>query len=337
MEVLRKSAPPSIAASAASADQRGVGELAGLEDRLQRRVAADVLDLAHRGGDYGGVRRRATCAPGHDQVDLVGAVAEGVARVRLHRLDALVAAGEVDHRGDADAGVGERGLGLRHEARPDADRRDRALRGLGAAAQLGDRPPRRSPRRGWSGRGRPGRGGRRSTRSLAALTARPSPCGSAVKAPGSSAPTVVRARSPARSARMTGVSGAANSASFWRQPPQGGTGSGLSAITQHLGDLAPAGEAHRGDGAGLGAGALRVGDVLDVAAAVDAAVRAADRRADLEAGIGRVGVLARGAGGLEQVHRRRAPVAISSPDYGPPRRGVGKGGAPAERFGGSGA
>jgi hypothetical protein len=48
------------------------------------------------------------------------------------------------------------------------------------------------------------------------------------KAPGRSSATVIRRSSPVERASVTTTSGSANSASFWRQPPQGGTGSGLS-------------------------------------------------------------------------------------------------------------
>ena len=53
----------------------------------------------------------------------------------------------------------------------------------------------------------------------------------APKAPGSRSPTVVRNSAPPVVASVTGVSGPANSASFCRQPPQGGTGRGLAAMT----------------------------------------------------------------------------------------------------------
>ena len=48
---------------------------------------------------------------------------------------------------------------------------------------------------------------------------------------GRSSPTVVSSTSPETVARITFVSARANSESFWRQPPQGGTGRGLSAMT----------------------------------------------------------------------------------------------------------
>ena len=44
-------------------------------------------------------------------------------------------------------------------------------------------------------------------------------------------PTVVSSRAPFSDSNVTGTSGPANSAIFWRQPPQGGTGVGLSAMT----------------------------------------------------------------------------------------------------------
>ena len=66
-----------------------------------------------------------------------------------------------------------------------------------------------------------------------------------------------------------------------------------------------AGERHRGDRAGLRAGSLRIGGVLDVAARKDRARRGAQRRADLETRIGRVGVRLRGLCRGEQFAKRR--------------------------------
>ena len=52
---------------------------------------------------------------------------------------------------------------------------------------------------------------------------------------------------------------------------------------------------------GLGAGALGIGDVLDIAATMTVARRStANGRADLEAGIGRIGAFADFGGGLQQ-------------------------------------
>ena len=65
------------------------------------------------------------------------------------------------------------------------------------------------------------------------------------------------------------------------------------------------GERHRGDRAGFRAGPLRIGGVLDVAAGKDRAGRRAQGRADLEAGIGRVGVRLRGFCRGEQFGKRR--------------------------------
>ena len=110
------------------------------------------------------------------------------------------------------------------------------------------------------------------------------------KAPGKSAPIVVRARSPSGPARMTGVVRQGELGELLAAAAAGGDDLGAVGHHQHLGDRGLAGGDHRGDGAGLGAGALRIGDVLDVAADEDAAVRAAQRRADLEARIGRMGV-----------------------------------------------
>ncbi len=53
----------------------------------------------------------------------------------------------------------------------------------------------------------------------------------AVKTPGRSSATVRVRVLPSVVARVTRTSGPANSAIFWRQPPQQGTGSGLSAMT----------------------------------------------------------------------------------------------------------
>ena len=63
---------------------------------------------------------------------------------------------------------------------------------------------------------------------------------------------------------VTGTPSPANSASFWRQPPQGGTGGGAIRDHGNLHDFAVAGSDHRGDRTRLGAGAFGVGHVLDV-------------------------------------------------------------------------
>ena len=70
---------------------------------------------------------------------------------------------------------------------------------------------------------------------------------------------------------------------------------------QHLGDLALAGGHHGGDGPGLGACALGIGDVFHVAAGEDAPRGSADRGADLEAGIGGMGALSRGGCGCDEI------------------------------------
>ena len=79
-------------------------------------------------------------------------------------------------------------------------------------------------------------------------------------------------------------------------------GRGLGAVGQHedLGDLAIAGPHHGGDGPGLGAGALGIGDVLDIAAGVDSAIVSQQRCPDLEARIGRIGARLNGGGSGEQ-------------------------------------
>lgn len=69
-------------------------------------------------------------------------------------------------------------------------------------------------------------------------------------------------------------------------------------------DAALAGERHRTDGAGLGAVPDRVGGVLDIAAGKYSAARRANRRADLEARIGRIGVLVSGFGRCEEFGER---------------------------------
>ena len=74
---------------------------------------------------------------------------------------------------------------------------------------------------------------------------------------------------------------------------------------QDLGDAPLAGERHRGDRAGLGAGALRIGGVLDIAAGIDRAAFGAQRGADVKARIGRIGVGLRRLGRGEQL--RQAP------------------------------
>ena len=84
---------------------------------------------------------------------------------------------------------------------------------------------------------------------------------------GSSSPrvVVVRAARPAP-ARWTGVAGRPNSASRWRQPPQGVHRHLAAADHRDLDDRPLAGRHHDPDRRGLGALALRIGRVLDVAA-----------------------------------------------------------------------
>ena len=280
--------------------------------RMALRVAGPQIALISRTvsvtacGVAGG-----EAAPGDDEVDLVGALVERLAGVGAGVLARLLAGGEVHHRGDADAGAGELGAGLGDEARPDADGGDRPVRGAGAAAEVGDgggvagvvevgeveageRPARRRSRRP-SARPRQVVGGEGAGQERADAWCAPArPRG--------------RRGSPA-------VSGGANSASFCRQPPQGEMTSGPSASTSTSAMRVLPGGDHGGDGAGLGAGALRVGDVLDVAAGEDAAVRAADGSAHLEAGIGGVGVAPGAAGGVEEIHARPSPVSDRG-DYG---------------------
>ncbi len=100
--------------------------------------------------------------------------------------------------------------------------------------------------------------------------------------PGSSSPTVVASVAPPVVASRTGTSARPNSASFWRHPPQGGTGCGLSAMTHDLDQFGLAGGDHRGDGAGLGAGAFGIGHVFHVAPAIDRPRGGPHGRPDLE-------------------------------------------------------
>jgi hypothetical protein len=53
-----------------------------------------------------------------------------------------------------------------------------------------------------------------------------------VKTPGKRSATVITNCAPSVVQSVTLTSGAANSAIFWRHPPQGGTGEGLSAMTR---------------------------------------------------------------------------------------------------------
>ena len=193
--------------------------------------------------------------------------------------------------------------------------RVRATRARLAQPAAGRRPWRRRPpahpsRRPRRGRGRTIRVLRRvgwpPSRSLAvdgAGVGHVRSMWAAVKTPGQQ---VGHRHAPARALRVvqsvTVTDCAANSAIFWRQPPQGGTGSGLSAMTRTSAiSVSPAAH-HRGDGPRLGAGAFGIGHVLDIAAGIDPARGRADRGADLEAGIGGIGVFANLGGGGEQGH-----------------------------------
>ena len=117
---------------------------------------------------------------------------------------------------------------------------------------------------------------------------------------GSSSSSAKLARTPSRPATWMRVAASANSRMRWRQPPHGVHRSSPSPTTTISAILPLAGERHRGDRAGLGARALRIGGVLDVAAGVDRAARRADRRADEKARVRRVGALTRRLGGGEQ-------------------------------------
>ena len=136
------------------------------------------------------------------------------------------------------------------------------------------RPPRRRPPRPGRSRAprRPAAAApARSTSTSAASRQLTGASGSpGAKESGSSSPSVVRTCEPPR---WTGVSGLANSARRWRQPPQGGQMSISLGHHGHGGDLALAGRDQRADRGRLRALALRVGGVLDVGAGVDRAGR----------------------------------------------------------------
>ena len=83
-----------------------------------------------------------------------------------------------------------------------------------------------------------------------------------------------------------------------------------------FGDAPLARQRHGGDRARLGADALGIGGVLDIAAGIDRAAGRAQRGADLEARIGRVGVRLRGLGRGEQLGQRGSALF----DIGNPRR-----------------
>ena len=96
-------------------------------------------------------------------------------------------------------------------------------------------------------------------------------------------------------------------------------------------DLALAGGDHRADGRRLRALALRIGGVLDVGADVDRPGGRAQRGADREVRVGRVGVAHdRVGGGQQRLRRRRAAGRSRSPP--PARRGrAPRAGAPRAR------
>ena len=125
----------------------------------------------------------------------------------------------------------------------------------------------------------------------------------------------------ASSARWIGASGAMNSRSRWRQPPQGVHSSSLGAATT-TSAIRPAAAGHqRADRRRLRALALRVGGVLDVGAGVAAAVGGAQGGADGEVRVGRVGVRHGVARERDQlgVRRRRLPSAASRASAYDPR------------------
>ena len=233
VEVLRKSAPPSSARI--GGDGRSArGRASSPVSRIAFSVAAaaDVLDLAHRRGDRLGVAggeaaaRASPCRSRRRRRRAPRAV------IRLHRLERLAAGREIHHGGDADAGV--------RRASPSAWATKRGqtqtaatepVRGLRPAAQLGDR------------------GGVAAVVEIGQIEADQRPAGDVRRSLAvvhGHRPRHVRGREGAGQQGADGAARAlagrgrrgspappagANSASFCRQPPQGVTGSGLSATT----------------------------------------------------------------------------------------------------------
>ena len=115
-------------------------------------------------------------------------------------------------------------------------------------------------------------------------------------------------------------SGAAEFAQFLAAAAAGRHQPIARAHDRRFDDPPSAGQDHRGDRAGLGAGALRIGGVLDIAAGMDAPMLVLHRRADQKARIGRVGLRAApstaaamsdviGASFLLHIGQRRRPWA----------------------------
>ena len=129
-------------------DGRLVGQLAGLDDHLDDAGPGGVVrslgdEVAHA-GQHAGRRLLVAAQPGavrQDDVDLVGAVVEGQTGRRHHVVLGLLAAREVDDRGDPDVGAGE-GIDAERRRRP-ATRRRRPRRRR-APACTAPRPHRHS-------------------------------------------------------------------------------------------------------------------------------------------------------------------------------------------------
>ena len=117
---------------------------------------------------------------------------------------------------------------------------------------------------------------------------------------GSSSSSVAVARAPRRRAGGRCASSGMNSRSRWRQPPHGTQTPRPSAITAASSTRLRPGRDQHADRRRLGALPLRVGGVLDVGAGVDRPVLGAQRGADVEARVRRVGAAHRLAGGRHQ-------------------------------------
>ena len=138
--------------------------------------------------------------------------------------------------------------------------------------------------------------------------------GSKSNASGSSSPTVVVMRRPPGRPRWTGVSGAANSASRWRQPPHGGQNSMWAAVTATSMILVwpPATRAPSAEvSAHCPCGIRRV---LDVRAHVHLAVHAAERGAHREVRVAHVSGVHHLVGGAEQLLGRLVVRGVRSHD-----------------------
>ncbi len=144
VDVLMKSAPAAIARSDARRTLSYVAELAGLEDHLQVRDPARLLDADDLVDDLR-VAAREERAPVDHHVDLVGAERHGIAHVCQLDVDRRLARRKRGRDGgDPHARAGEPPLGDAHEVRVDAhcrNGRDRAVGWVGVdrlRAQRGD-------------------------------------------------------------------------------------------------------------------------------------------------------------------------------------------------------